>query len=95
MRTSIEPAALAEISEAYDWYEKQRAGYGERFVTAVDAALARIQNNPELYAVAHNGLRRVLLGRFPYFLAYRVQGGLIVVVACMHARRDPNRWMFR
>jgi plasmid stabilization system protein ParE len=56
---------------------------------AVDVAFAEIARMPERYPLVHREARRVLLRRFPYFVA---TPDLISIVACMHARRDPRRW---
>jgi plasmid stabilization system protein ParE len=36
-----------------------------------------------------------LLRRFPYGIYYRIYPDSIVIVACMHGRRDPKRWQSR
>ena len=95
MPTLIRPAAAADIEEAFLWYERQQAGLGEEFLTAVQSALENIAAHPIRYPVVHRETRRVLLRRFPYGIYYRVYGKLVVVVACMHGRRDPKRWRSR
>ena len=45
---------------------------------------------PTAYPVDYRDARRILVERFPYCLYYRAQGDAIVVVACMHAARDPE-----
>ena len=88
----VRPAAAADIDEAFLWYKRQQAGLGEEFLTAVQSALENVVAHPTRYPVVHRETRRVLLRRFPYGIYYRVYGELIVVVACMHGRRDPKRW---
>jgi plasmid stabilization system protein ParE len=91
----IRPAAAADVEEAYRWYEQQRVGLGEEFLAAVDAKLRDIAAHPSAYAVIHRGVRRALLRRFPYAVFYRFHGDSVIVVACMHGRRDPKRWQGR
>ncbi len=87
----IRPAAAADIDEAFLWYERQQAGLGDEFLTAVQSALENIAAHPTRYPVVHRETRRVLVQRFPYGIFYRVYGEVVVVV-CMHGRRDPGRW---
>jgi plasmid stabilization system protein ParE len=94
-RSGFPPSASADVQAAYEWYEGQRPGLGDEFLAAVDAAIASILAFPDAYPVVHRGARRVLLERFPYSLYYRVQGEQVVVVACMHAARDPRWWRSR
>jgi plasmid stabilization system protein ParE len=94
-RVEFRPAAVADIEEAAVWYERQQSGLGEGFLAAVSDALVLITANPQLGPAIHRETHRVLLRRFPYGLYYRVLDGRILVVACMHARRDPQRWRSR
>ena len=51
--------------------------------------------NPQQFPIVHRETHRALCRRFPYGLYYRIVDDQIVVVACMHARRDPRRWQSR
>jgi plasmid stabilization system protein ParE len=91
----VRPTAAADVEEAFTWYEQQRPGLGSEFLDAVDAALREIVGYPLRQPVIFRDLRRLLLKRFPYAVFYRVYPSAIVVVACMHGRRDPLRWKGR
>lgn len=95
MQVLVRPAAAADIDDAFLWYEQQRPGLGADFLRTVDDALAAIQSNPQLQVVIHRNTRRALLRRFPYGIYYRIYPDSIVIVACMHGRRDPKRWQSR
>ena len=88
----LRPAAAADVEAAYRWYEQQRAGLGNEFLDAVRATLRAIEASPASHAVVHRNTRRGLVRRFPYAVFYRVIGEHVVVVACMHARRNPTKW---
>jgi len=95
-RVLVRPAAAADIEDAYQWYEAQRPGLGEEFLAALRLARDRVLEHPEAFPVLHRETRRALIPqRFPYGLFYRIYGDTIVVVACMHAKRDPRRWRRR
>lgn len=91
----IRPAAAADLQRAFDWYESQQPGLGAEFREAVREKLRDIATNPMQYQVVHRDTRRALLRRFPYGLYYRIFPSVIVVVACMHGRRNPRRWKTR
>ena len=95
MRVILRPAAAADIEDAISWYQQQRPALATQFLQAVDAALKQISEKPRLAAVLRRNTRRALLERFPYGIYYRVYDDVIVVVACMHGRRDPRRWQSR
>ncbi len=88
-------AAAADLEDAYRWYERQRKGLGEDFLSAVQVAIETVGSNPKAHPVLHRDTRRILLRRFPYGLYYRVLDAEIVVVACFHAKRDPKTWRSR
>ena len=88
-------AAEAEIDEAIVWYENQSQGLGAEFARALRVAELAVMRDagrfPVLY-VAESGrqVRRVLLRRFPYSVHYLLEADTVVVLACLHGRRDPK-----
>lgn len=88
----IQPRAQAHTTEAYDWYEQQRPGLGLQFLNAVEACLQAIAQNPGQYPIHRNRIRRAMTHRFPYLVFYVVEREESVVLAIIHASRDPRRW---
>ena len=95
MQVVVRPAAAADIDEAFVWYERRRPGLGYEFLAELQSVRENVVTHPLAFPVIHRDTRRVLLRRFPYGLFYRAYDDVIVVVACMHGRRDPKRWMSR
>jgi toxin ParE1/3/4 len=92
------PAAEAELTEALDWYEDQRAGLGTEFLGSVDAALRTIGAFPERSPRwgINRSFRRHVLHRFPYALFYDLlPDGMARVVAVAHCSRKPGYWLKR
>jgi plasmid stabilization system protein ParE len=91
--------AGAEAEEATRWYELQRAGLGLEFLKAVDAALARIEENPKigarLFGFEDVNIRHVFVRRFPYKVVYLELADRIEVLAVAHDRRRPAYWLER
>ena len=87
--------AEADIADAVAWYAGVGPGLEQEFLRAIDASLAAIRRHPEAYPVVFKGLRRALLRRFPYALFYTIFGDTIILMACFHARRDPQDWQSR
>ena len=95
-RVVVRPEAAADIEDAFQWYESQQPGLGEQFLAALRSMQELLLDHPESFPVLHRDTRRALIPqRFPYGLFYRIYGDTIVVVACMHAKRDPRRWQRR
>lgn len=89
------PAAELEVAEAATWYEEQRSGLGQRFLTAVRKAAVDAAGSPHQYALVHGDLRRILVHRFPYALIFRETHDELFIAACYHLHRDPNVWRSR
>lgn len=88
------PEAQEEFDAAVDWYQ-ERAGLGGELIASVEEALDRIVENPRLYEVVHDPVRRAVVHRFPYSLIYQIEAERILVVAVFHDRRDPAAWQSR
>lgn len=91
----LAPEAEQDIAEAYGWYEDQRNGLGEEFLSCVDACIEAICRTPAIYAVVHESYRRGLVRRFPYAVFYEHNGSTVTVYAVFHASRDPGKWRRR
>ena len=87
----IRPRARLQIAEAIDWYDTQAAGRGDDFLNAIEEVINSIGSNPYQYQVLRGELRRAVLRRFPYLIIYAISGDEVVVLRCVHARRDPRR----
>lgn len=84
--------AKADIRRAAKWYERQKEGLGKQFVAEVDAALERIEANPEQYQIVHRNIRHAITRDFPYGVFYRIRADKISVFAVVHLRRDDVHW---
>ena len=86
------PEALAEVEAAVAWYAERSPSAAVAFITELERAVEAISESPDRWPIFHEGCRRFLLRRFPYFLVYREQAGFIEIVAVAHGRRRPGYW---
>ena len=89
------PEAEAELRHAGDWYDAIRPELGERFALAIEEAIETLAEHPLQFPVVYRGPRRAGVRRFPYGIIFEVQERQILIVACFHAKRNPNRWRTR
>jgi toxin ParE1/3/4 len=92
MQVIVTPAARAELLEAQDWYEARHRGLGDRFLEEVEATVLRLRENAHQFPAVFRDVHRARLRRFPYALFFRAEANAIVVIACFHGSRDPQRW---
>ena len=95
MTVRFRSEAASDVVLAREWYDAQRPGLGEDFVQSLEQIMDLISDLPEAFPEIAVGLRRALLGRFPYAVYYRLDGDLVDVIACLHTRRSPSRWRSR
>jgi plasmid stabilization system protein ParE len=91
----VAPEAEGDVLAAYAWYEAQRAGLGEEFLTRVDACLQGIMRSPERNRPIYINYRRALVRKFPYAVFYEHTAGTVIVYSILHTSRDPNKWRQR
>ena len=92
--------AEEELIAAEKWYEKQRAGLGPEFRTAIDEGMERLVKAPLAASPIVNvpaliGARRVFVKRFPYSIVFIEHGEDLWVIAFAHNRRKPGYWRER
>ncbi len=84
--------AEQDLLEARDWYDKKQLKLGDDFMVAVDTCFASIERNPEMFIFSHGRVRRALMKKFPYVVLFRVSEDEILIVGCLHTRRDRSNW---
>jgi plasmid stabilization system protein ParE len=89
------PEADADLKDARAWYDNMRSDLGERFAHAIEDTVETISEGPLQFPVVHRKIRRAGVRRFPFGIFFEVQESRIVVIACLHGRRDPQRWKMR
>lgn len=95
MRLRFEPRALREFEEAVEHYLEISPEVASRFVDEFEAAVDFVRQNPTVLARVDGDVRRRNLRRFPYALIYRPTDDSVILIAVMHARREPAYWKTR
>ena len=62
----VQPEAIQETDDAFEWYEDQEAGLGFRFLHDLEITYAAIARTPKNFQPLRDGFRRAILRRFPY-----------------------------
>lgn len=91
----VRPEAEQDLLSARDWYDRQRAGFGEAFVKQAIAIFDQLAEQPEMFATVWEDVRKCRLRRFPYLVYYRAFTDRVEVLAVLHGSRDPSVWQSR
>ncbi len=95
----ITKPAHQDTLEAYNFYELQQAGLGERFLEALTKRYADLATHPHHYSFIDEDpqkiLRDVRLEIFPFVIVYEIIENRVVVYAVHHLFRNPGRKLSR
>jgi toxin ParE1/3/4 len=96
---AFHPDALLEYADATTYYLREAsATVAERFVAAVEAAVASVAASADRWRVVEEpGIRRDVFPHFPYVPYYRwdAKQDFVTVFAVMHCSREPGYWKQR
>ena len=91
MSFQLHPDARNEFREAVLFYGRA----AERFVKAVETAIAAIILKPDRLREFEPGVRTCRISKFPYSILYTFREQDIMILAVKHDRRDPDYWRYR
>ena len=83
------------MSEAYQYYELQQQGLGDRFLSELEKRFIVISEHPEYYSYIDSRqlLRDVIIANFPYVVVYAVIDGEVRVYAiCLTHKRSRTEY---
>ena len=95
MRYEFHPSALAEYHQAARWYAERERKVAFKFIAAIEDAIKRVVESPMRWRVIDEDVRRCLTHIFPYAILYTIEDDFILIVAVMHASREPSYWKSR
>lgn len=88
----VSKEAWDDLNEISEWYEKQQAGLGERFILEFDLYLQKLSNNPSAcsFIFKNRPLRKLSLKKFPYKICFILKNGTIEILAVIHFKRSAR-----
>jgi toxin ParE1/3/4 len=89
------PRAIVEARGVRRRYAHKSVALANRFMAALDDALARIANAPHSWPPYLHGTRVYRLRRFSYLVVYLELPGSLQVLALAHDKRRPGYWRRR
>jgi len=91
VKTSIQPAALADLRRGFHFYERQGAGLGTYFLDSLYSDIDSLRLFAGIHTVHFGKFYRLLSKRFPFAVYYEVKEETAFVRAVLDLRRDPAR----
>lgn len=85
--------AFKDIEAAYDYYEEQSPGLGDRFMAHLNLVYKSISLYPTNFAYIDSKkvLRDKVFKIFPYTVIYRIEGDAVIVFAVFNCYQNPEK----
>ena len=88
----ISELAEEEIKASKDFYNEQKVGLGNEFLTELEKPLDRITTAPEQFPkIKIKQVRKAHLARFPFSALFATKGLVINIMAVFHYSRNPKK----
>ena len=92
--------AAEEAEAAVDWYEREQPDLGRQFRDALNAGLGLLKEgfmtgSPLPGPLGNEGIRHLVLRRFPYDIIFISDQNSNTVLAFAHHSRRPGYWRDR
>ena len=87
----IKEQAVIDMQKAYDYYEENKPGLGERFLDTLEYYFDRVQKYPEHYQVKRKPYREAFIKDFPYLIVYEIIEENVIVYAVFNTHLDPKK----
>ncbi len=86
------PKAQNEILEAWEWYEEQQSGLGDRFKDEVGKKIRAVAENPLHYPLKGR-YREAQTDVFPFLIVFKFdkKASMIFIVSVFHMKRNPRK----
>ncbi len=88
----IRDEADLDATDAYNYYELQLEGLGERFRNELMKAYEAISQYPQHYSFisSFSSMRDITMKRFPYTIIFEFNEGTVIVYAIHHDKKRPR-----
>lgn len=92
----LSPEAVAELADAVSFCMLHfSAAVAENFLATFEMKVRLVSEFPGVGTPTLNGRRLFPIGRYPYSMLYRNQGGVVQISAIAHHSRRPGYWKAR
>lgn len=86
--------AKEDMQKSAEWYNKQQAGVGDRFLLEVVNTFRLIESNPLHYQERFSKqFRFAKVHVFPFVVVFKIKDELIIVNSVFHTSRNPKRFV--
>ncbi len=91
-RVVVKEEARQDMLLAYQYYEGELKGLGDRFLSALSDRFSALAQHPDHYSFTDDRhiLRDTKVGIFPFVIVFEVMGKEVIVYAVCSTHRQPR-----
>lgn len=91
-KVKVLPKARNEIFKAFDWYEEQKEGLGDKFGDEIQISINKILANPNHYPAKIISIREFIVKKYPFIIVYKVSEKKkeVIITSIFHTKRNPK-----
>lgn len=90
-RISLKPGAGKDIEQAYNWYEDQQIGLGDKFLETLKLYYKKLEQRPFSFGKIDKFIRQVRLKIFPYIIVFEIVKHEVIIYAIFHINQNPTK----
>lgn len=96
-KSVIQNTAKNDLREAVKWYNIQKKGLGNEFLSTVRQTISRLQLYPNLAQIRYFEVHTAVMETFPYMIHYYIDSNkkAIIVIGILHTSKNPDNWKNR
>lgn len=89
---SVSQIAYKETDDAYEYYESQSSGLGERFLKSLEDAYSKLSQTPRYYGYIRSdkNIRDIKIKTFPFVIIFQIVEDTILVLRVFNTNRNPQ-----
>ncbi len=97
MKTAIfDPRAEDDIADAFQYLESRQVGLGTDFLSELLDTIAKIEQNPYLFQIEEEPVRRGKMKRFSYKIYDQVwEENQVLILSVHHTSQQGGSWKRR
>jgi hypothetical protein len=89
VKVRVLESARKDLVDGFYFYEKQSDGIGTYFLNSIYSDIDSLRDNAGIHPVYFGEYHRLLAGRFPFAVYYKVMEDAALVYAVLDCRREP------
>jgi hypothetical protein len=90
-KLEITDLAEEEYSLAFNYYQGQQLGLGDKFEKETDYLINKLKANPYLFQRKYKHYREAVYKKFSYYIVYEIIDSSVLIHSFFHANRNPKR----